>query len=188
MARPSSKERILKAAETIVARDGAAHLTLDAVAAEAGISKGGLLYHFKTKQALIAAILDAHCKAAIAAHEAEVKRLGPNMKSELEAYLQATQASEKDPLYDRQIGVAIIAAIANEPEIARAASDRFDDLENRLWGKRENFNADAAIIWLAAHGLKFFHLVDHEPFTPEQRKAILDRMLHLAREQGEKSS
>ena len=37
----------------MIRRDGARALTLDAVAAEAGVSKGGVLYHFATKRALI---------------------------------------------------------------------------------------------------------------------------------------
>jgi hypothetical protein len=47
---PGSKDRILDAAERVVLRDGVTHLTLDAVAAETGISKGGLLYHFPSKR------------------------------------------------------------------------------------------------------------------------------------------
>ena len=42
-----------------IRRDGAAALTLDAVAAEAGVSKGGVLYHFGSKRALIDGLLDA---------------------------------------------------------------------------------------------------------------------------------
>ncbi len=44
MARNSSKDQIVEAAEKLVARDGAAHLTLDAVAEAAGVSKGGLRF------------------------------------------------------------------------------------------------------------------------------------------------
>jgi AcrR family transcriptional regulator len=44
---------VLDAAKTVLVQQGAAHLTLDAVAAKAGVSKGGLLYHFPTKAALV---------------------------------------------------------------------------------------------------------------------------------------
>jgi AcrR family transcriptional regulator len=44
-----ARERILEAAYTVAERSGAAALTLDAVAAEAKVSKGGLLYHFPSK-------------------------------------------------------------------------------------------------------------------------------------------
>jgi AcrR family transcriptional regulator len=47
-------EKILTAAEAVVAREGVGGLTMDGVAHEAGISKGGVLHHFRAKEALIA--------------------------------------------------------------------------------------------------------------------------------------
>lgn len=47
------RHAVLDAAERVVARDGIGSLTLDAVAAEAGVSKGGLLHHFPSKDRLI---------------------------------------------------------------------------------------------------------------------------------------
>ena len=49
------RDAVLTAAERVVRRDGAARLTIEAVAAEAGISKASVLYDYKTKQALIKA-------------------------------------------------------------------------------------------------------------------------------------
>jgi len=46
------RETVLAAARGVISQQGASHLTMDAVAAEAGISKGGLLYHFPSKDAL----------------------------------------------------------------------------------------------------------------------------------------
>ena len=48
---------ILDAANRIVIEQGVERLTLEQVAAEAGISKGGLLYHFPTKEALIKSMI-----------------------------------------------------------------------------------------------------------------------------------
>jgi AcrR family transcriptional regulator len=53
--------RILDAAETVVVRDGARNLTLDAVAEQSGISKGGILYHYRTKEDLAAAMVERSC-------------------------------------------------------------------------------------------------------------------------------
>ncbi|MCX5496899.1 helix-turn-helix domain containing protein, partial [Kaistia dalseonensis] len=48
-------------AAALVAQDiGPGHLSLEAVAERAGISKGGLLYHFPTKQALLSGLVEAH--------------------------------------------------------------------------------------------------------------------------------
>jgi AcrR family transcriptional regulator len=57
MPRRDTRRRLLGAAGAVVRRDGARALTLDAVAAEAGVSKGGLLYHFASKEALITGLL-----------------------------------------------------------------------------------------------------------------------------------
>jgi AcrR family transcriptional regulator len=58
MARPNNREKLLDAAERVVVEQGPDMLTLDAVAAAAGVSKGGLLYHFPSKEALIEALID----------------------------------------------------------------------------------------------------------------------------------
>ncbi len=53
----SARTRILDAAETLVRARGVGGLTLDAAAQTAGVSKGGLLYHFASKEALLDALL-----------------------------------------------------------------------------------------------------------------------------------
>ena len=58
----SSRERILAAAVQVALREGVSAMTLEAVAREAGVSKGGLLYHFASKDELIAAMLAAPCR------------------------------------------------------------------------------------------------------------------------------
>jgi len=57
VAGPDARTRILDAAEAIVRGRGVAQLTLEAAAREAGVSKGGLLYHFASKEALLTALL-----------------------------------------------------------------------------------------------------------------------------------
>lgn len=58
MSAPSRKEQLVDAALAVVAQSGGSALTLDAVAEQAGLSKGGLLYHFPTKEKLIMAMID----------------------------------------------------------------------------------------------------------------------------------
>lgn len=54
---PSTPDRVLAAYEDLLINDGPRAATLDAVAAMAGVSKGGLLYHFKSKEALTEGLL-----------------------------------------------------------------------------------------------------------------------------------
>ncbi len=52
------RDALLDAAEAVVLRESIGHLTLDAVAAEAGASKGGLMHHFPSKEKLAESIDD----------------------------------------------------------------------------------------------------------------------------------
>ena len=49
-------ERVLDATESLVAREGIGSLTMDAVSAEAGVSKGAVQHHFRSKNAIVAAL------------------------------------------------------------------------------------------------------------------------------------
>lgn len=52
------RDELLDAAEDLLCDQGSSALTLAAVADRAGVSKGGLLYHFNTKEALIRAMVE----------------------------------------------------------------------------------------------------------------------------------
>lgn len=53
-----TRERLLELAEGIVRSDGAAGLTIDALAKAAGISKGGVQYSFSSKDDLVKALIE----------------------------------------------------------------------------------------------------------------------------------
>lgn len=52
-----TRDRILDALEALLLDGGLSQFTLDAVAERAGVSKGGLLYHFPSKAALLSAMV-----------------------------------------------------------------------------------------------------------------------------------
>jgi len=54
---PAAREAVLDAFERILVHDGERAATLDATAKAAGVSKGGLLYHFASKEALVAGLI-----------------------------------------------------------------------------------------------------------------------------------
>src|SRR5918998_3172329 len=83
--RQSADERrhaVLAAAMTVFARNGFAAATTDEIAREAGLSKGGLYWHFKSKDEILAALLLrffdqelAHLQALLAADTVVADRL-----------------------------------------------------------------------------------------------------------------
>jgi len=52
-----ARDRILRAVRDLLADGGPSSVTLEAVADRAGLSKGGLLYHFPSKSALYVGLL-----------------------------------------------------------------------------------------------------------------------------------
>ena len=64
----NKQHEILQAAFAVVAEQGANRLTMDAVAAESCVSKGGVLYHFRSKKALLSGMLDYLVVLVIATH------------------------------------------------------------------------------------------------------------------------
>lgn len=89
--------RILDAAETLVQTKGVGGLTLEAAAKLAGVSKGGLLYHFASKEALL---------------DAALKRLSEYFRTEFET---AVAAQPEGP---GRVARAMIAWAFGEDETA----------------------------------------------------------------------
>ena len=137
-----TRHHLLQAASDVVAAQGSRALTLEAVARQAGVSKGGLLYHFPNKNALIAGMV----AAAVEAFEHAVAAGEESGDDWLAAYVDATLAdlTTHDPLS------GVFTAIAEEPELLapfRAALDR--------WYHRaaHDYGPDAVPLLLALDGL-----------------------------------
>ena len=149
---PSTRDELLDAAMRIVLRDGPGRLTLDAVAKESGRSKGGVLYHFPTKDALIAGMIAGYLDgfaASIARHHAADPDDGPGRL--LRAYVNASM--DEDPL-EPHVGVGMLAAIAANPALLDPVKEH-----DRAW--RERLAADGVdpavteVIRLTVDGLVF---------------------------------
>lgn len=62
--REDPRADILEAAQRVVARQGSTGLSIDAVAKEAGLSKGGVLHHFPSKDALLSGFIEFFAQRA----------------------------------------------------------------------------------------------------------------------------
>jgi AcrR family transcriptional regulator len=54
-----ARDQILNAALSLFARQGFAHTSMNDIVRESGVSKGGVYWHFKSKDELVLAIFDA---------------------------------------------------------------------------------------------------------------------------------
>lgn len=174
-----TRGRLLAAAERLVLREGAARLTLDAVAKEAGVSKGGLLYHFPGKGDLVSEMVE---HLAMERFEREVEdRVSDGEPGEwVRAYVEATFEPADE---DRNAAVrsGLFAAVANDPSLLNPIRERYEVLQERA----ENDGVDpaaATIARLASDGLWFLELFDIPGVEGDLREKVLARLLALSGE------
>lgn len=178
MGRPSCKALILDAAEHVVIDSGALRLTLDAVAERAGVSKGGLLYHFPSKEALLQAMLERllergrmrRCEMDLP----EPPGVARDLKCDLRASLMGMDK-------DRQVSAGLLAAVANEPTLMKPILEFHRERYARL-APPGNAGDRRALLMLAADGLCFLQLLQVSPFDAERKQALTEALFRLADE------
>ncbi len=163
-----TRRRLLDAAERLVDRHGAARLTLSAVAEEAGVSKGGLLYHFGTKDELIAAMLDRRFARF---DDNRLRKIADDSRTvgrRSRAYLLAT-AEEKAP----EAAAGLLAAVASNPELLQPLRQRYAAWQQELMDDGL-LPAQCTAIRLIADGLWLSELMGFAPPDPSLRQEVID--------------
>jgi AcrR family transcriptional regulator len=108
---------VLGAFEALLISDGERASTLDAVAARAGVSKGGLLYHFGSKDALIAGLL----KRLDALVEVDIERMRAAPAGIVDYFIRTSVASPGSPNeLERTIVACTCLAQGAHPEVREA--------------------------------------------------------------------
>ena len=170
---PLAREKVLDAFETLLVTDGERAATMDAAARAAGVSKGGLLYHFASKDALEAGIIerlqhlvDADVAAIEAAPEGAI------------AYFLRSSVMQNDPL-DR----AILATSRLAQGGSAAASDALRDVRERWADALRPHAKDAAaldLVMLVSDGLYFNNALAGGSIPgPVPRGAAMDALIDL---------
>jgi len=169
---------IVNAATRIVMERGVARMTLADVATEAGISKGGLLHYFASKDALIRAMITAGLDSFEEKTMAMVE-VDPSPGSYLRAYITTSFPAEGAD----DIAAAMIAGIATDRDLLADYA-----VENTKWSSRlkkdglDYFYAE--VIRLAVDGLYFNEAIGLPQFAPEDRKAFLRRLMEMTWERN----
>jgi AcrR family transcriptional regulator len=167
MARPSRRLQLLDAATDVIRRDGAAALTLDAVAAAAGVSKGGVLYHFGSKRELIDGLLTRWLD------DFEAQLDGDDL---LAAYVRACDLDPRKSASE----LGLLAAMIEEPEVLEVARERYAEWTARMLAVADD-PVDAWLVRLAADGLWYSDLFGIAAPQGADRRRLIERLVALAR-------
>jgi AcrR family transcriptional regulator len=182
----TTRDRILDAAESIVIRDGVARLTLDAAAAESQLSKGGVLYHFGTRDALVSAMV----ARLVAAFDADLdeERIADDAAGSgttgryVRAYVRATVRPPRtaEDVRRERAGAAVLAAMASEPQLLEPLRTSFDRWQQRLITDGVD-PVQATVARLAADGLWLGDLFGFAPLDEPLRSQVADFLTGLGR-------
>lgn len=140
------REKILSAAAALAGDIGPGNLSLDAVAERAGVSKGGLLYHFPSKSKLLEALVEQHLRDFDAALSEKEKAHGGGPNSLAAAYIDMFVAEQAEPPPS-----GVLAALAENPQLLVPVSRFKRSMLDRLKENARDRNAVLAI-FLAARG------------------------------------
>ncbi|MBI1210267.1 MAG: TetR family transcriptional regulator [Alphaproteobacteria bacterium] len=178
--RPNSRALVLDAADALVSEVGANHMSLDAVAARAGISKGGLLYLFPSKVALLQGMLERYVERLENGTDAGAAK--PKL-SEARRLLKARYAARgnEDPDKQRTGSFSMIAAIAEQPKLL----DPVRSAHKRIWSRLKKGTKDpelALLAWFALEGLLFVELFATSPLTRGEHDKFMKRLEKIADE------
>jgi AcrR family transcriptional regulator len=156
---PDTRTRLLDAASEVIGKDGSQALTLDAVAAQAGVSKGGLLYHFKSKRDLLDGVVDRWLDDFQRDIDA-----GPDFVT---GYVTASGVASDDK--------GLLAALVADPETLAAVRERYAEWQDRVV-KESDDPVEATIARLAADGLWLADLLGLAPPKGRLRVQVLTRL------------
>ncbi len=169
--------KLLVAASNIVVQEGVGSLTLDSVAQKAQVSKGGLLYHFPSKDALIEgmmALFVQQFEAKLAHELAQDSR--PHSKG---AWLRAFVCASFDTEYPEQgVVAAALAALVNSPATLAMMQTAYDGWKARAIAS-DIPPMTVSLIMLATDGLWYGELLGLKPLDEASRRVLRDHLIAM---------
>ncbi len=168
--RAIDQQQVLDAAERVVGRDGAANLTVDAVAKEAGVSKASVLYDYKSKQALIEAVVDRAFERDNAHHAQVEQKIGDIQDRAVRGRIVA--AAEPPPEEYRAVALNLSAALTLDAGLRRKMQASQDATIARILQNSQSPRG-ALLAYLALEGLKFLEYLDFHHFARADRDEVL---------------
>lgn len=154
--RAATRRRILAAATDIAEQAGPGNLSLDAVAAKAGVSKGGLLYHFPTKtrllQAVVANFVDSFDQELLERKEAKADTSNALLEAYFELFIEDHESHRPPP-------AGLLAALAEDPDFLTPVRKHNRSVLDRIC-QSSGDPAMALVVYLAIQGVRAMSLLD----------------------------
>lgn len=170
-------DQILDAAETVLLNSGVHSFTLDAVAVEAGISKGGLVYRFPSKDHLIQTLLQRELTRFSQQAEQQSLRYGDIPGADMLGHITAI-GQETDETASRAIG--LLTALVHAPAMLAPVQAFYRSQLARL-AQATPLTKRLRIAFLAAEGAFLLHGTGFAAISREEQQSMLDDISDMVR-------
>lgn len=165
----NSREAILDAAQKVAVEKGAGKVSLDSVAKEAGLTKGGVLYNFPSKEALISGMLERLMTTytpKVAEHSAKlVDQPNPTLQSVFHVIRELEEV-------DHNIPMAILAAAAHNLKLLQPFGDETLTRYKKICSEANSAD-EATLLWAAGEGLMLMDMLGLLPFSSDKKTQLL---------------
>lgn len=171
-----TRKRAIEAALIILERDGVSGLTFDALARESGVSKGGLLHQFQTKNGVLEALAEYQTRHfEQVAQEYLAKEGATKAEPTLASRIAIYRESANQP---HSVARAVLATLIANPRPELLEFFRAQDAENVRKIEAEAPDRDLAMIrLLAASGLAFVSLLGMSSLSRKDRDRLYAKLL-----------
>ena len=174
--RPKARDQVLQAARRIVESRGAGHLTFEELAAESGVTRGGITYHFPTKEALLKGLIEAD----IADWEKTAEALESSCPCPKNAALLGQIRCNLDPMdagHKRFVSGLMSAAMVDPTLLEPVRAHQRRKFADWTWDDNEIMRY---LLLLAAEGVFWQDFFDLNPLPPEARAKVAALIERLA--------
>ena len=180
---PAAKEKILSAARRIVEDSGAGALTFDELSKVSGVTRGGITYHFPTKEDLLRGLLEADFVQWDQAEAAHTPTDCDPETARLLGFIRTLTAQDES---HRRFLCGMLSAATLDPSLMDPCrQDLQDRLGRKQWNDRD---LRLHLVHLAAEGLMWQEMFQMFSMPGGARTRLVALMEKLAREWGEEST
>ena len=177
-----TRATVVKAAAQVIAQQGVSAFTIEAVAQEAGITKGGVLHHFRSKEELINGLIDEVIDGFNVRLEEELKIETATEPSDqpgrwLRAYLRTVFSMRYD---DKNLIPALAAAVAADHQTLARIRHTYEQSQQAATQDASD-PLHATIIRLAVDGIVFARALNIDVLDQEMSQKVYDELLRLTR-------
>jgi AcrR family transcriptional regulator len=172
-----TREKILNTTAKLVAKYGPAALTIEKAAQAASLSKGAVLYHFASKDALISALIASSLEQFDTTTTRFVDRDANKNGRFSRAYAKVLFHPQNNT---PEFSAGLLAAVTTSLSLLDPAVSRHANIQRRV--EADGISAAmATLIRLAADGLYFTRAFGLAPLSAVQADSVLKLLLELSK-------